>query len=89
VHLVLKLEPLQKAVLPFSYQSFLASAIYTIWGKWNPEMAEAVHDGKLFQNRIKLFGFSPLNSCQTGVVGTNHEGSATMNSMGFGTIETD
>lgn len=73
MHLVLKLEPVQKAVLPFSYQSYLASAIYTVWGNWNPAMAEAVHDGNLFRNRIKLFGFSPLNSPQTEIVEGNRE----------------
>jgi len=51
--------------LDFSYYPKLAAAVYQAISYADPNFADDLHDGELYRNRIKLFGFSPLYSRQT------------------------
>ena len=53
--------------LNFSYYPKLASALYQAISYTDPDFANNLHDGVLYRNRIKLFGFSPLYSRHTEV----------------------
>lgn len=67
MQILLRLFPETPVRLNFSYYPQMASAIYHAISYSNPEFANDLHSGQTYQNRIKLFGFSPLYSRQTEV----------------------
>lgn len=73
MQIILRLFPESPIRLDFSYHSKLAAAIYNVIAYRDPEFAGALHDGEAHQNRIKLFGFSPLYSKQTEVYPENRD----------------
>lgn len=62
MQLAVTIAPVGPARLPFFYQQFLSAALYQALAIVQPDFALELHEGKLHQNRIKLFGFSPLRS---------------------------
>ncbi|MGD9210980.1 MAG: CRISPR-associated endoribonuclease Cas6 [Desulfobacteraceae bacterium] len=65
MQIVLHLFPDSPIYLEFSYYPKLAAAIYQVLSASDKTFATNLHHGEAFQNRIKLFGFSPLHSRQT------------------------
>ncbi len=67
MQILFRLYPETPIRLDFNYYPKLAAAIYEVLSRYDHEFASDLHDGEDFQNRIKLFGFSPLHSRQTEV----------------------
>ncbi len=67
MQIILRLYPESSVRLEFNYYPKLAAALYEVLSSYDREFASNLHDGRDFQGRIKLFGFSPLYSRETEV----------------------
>ena len=76
----LRLFPETPIRLDFSYYPKLAAAVYQAISHADSDFANDLHNGELYRNRIKLFGFSPLYSRQTEI---HHENSGQNKSGGL------
>lgn len=71
MQILLYLFPEAPIRLDFSYYPKLAAAVYQTLSHADSDFADDLHEGELYRNRIKLFGFSPLNSRQTEIYPEN------------------
>ena len=69
MQLEVQLFPETPVRLPFSYYDKLGAALYSAIEQGDKPFSADLHDGDSHKNRIKMFCFSPLNSCEMEIHG--------------------